>query len=197
MTQKLRIIRLKGNEILPFIADLAKLRIEIFRNYPYLYEGDLEYENNYLTTYVSCPESIMILVLENDHIVGASTAIPLEFETAQCQKPFIDQGMNIQNIFYLGESVLLPEYRGRNIYRHFFHERELAATEYGCHATTFCAIERSPNDSRRPKNYVTLDKIWEHFGYKKYPELCAYYEWKEIGEKTISNKPLIFWLKNL
>ena len=44
MTQPLKIIRLKGQEIVPYIADLAQLRIEIFRDYPYLYLGDLEKE---------------------------------------------------------------------------------------------------------------------------------------------------------
>ena len=69
----LEIIRLKGEEILPHISDLAKLRITILKDYPYLYEGDLEYETRYLHTYVSCPETCMVLVLDNKQIVGAST----------------------------------------------------------------------------------------------------------------------------
>jgi len=197
MKEELKIIRLKGNAILPYISDLAKLRIKIFKDYPYLYEGNLEYEMNYLKTYISFADSIMILIIDREHIVGASTAIPLEFETVEFKKPFLDHGMKIQDIFYLGESVLLPNYRGKNIYRHFFNERESTAIEYGCCITAFCGVERSPDDSRRPNNYVPLDKVWEHFGYEKHPELCAFYEWKEIGEATISKKPLVFWLKNL
>lgn len=197
MTNQLIIQRLKGNAILPYIPELAKLRIEIFKDYPYLYDGDLSYETTYLQTYVSCKESIMVLVFDKTQIVGASTAIPLEFEMPECKQPFLAKDINIQNIFYLGESVLRPNYRGQNIYRHFFQEREAAATEYGCHITAFCAVERNPNDPRRPKDYRPLDKIWQHFGYQKHPELCAYYEWKELGESVASKKPLIFFLKNL
>ncbi len=197
MTQHFQIKRFKGKEILPFISDLAKLRIEVFKEYPYLYVGNMEYETEYLNTYTSCPESVMALVYINNKVVGVSTAIPLEFETAECKQPLIEHAKDIKKIFYLGESVLLPQYRGHNIYRHFFHERETAAQEYGSKITAFCAVERDPHDPRRPKEYMPLDNVWRHFGYEKHPELCAYYEWKEIGEKTESKKPLIFWLKNL
>ncbi|HEX4044785.1 MAG TPA: GNAT family N-acetyltransferase [Gammaproteobacteria bacterium] len=197
MQHEFNILRLKGKEIFPYISDLAKLRIAVFKEYPYLYHGNLEYEKNYLKTYTACSESIMILVIDKQRIVGASTAIPLEFETEACIKPFLDYQMKIQDIFYLGESVLLPDYRGKNIYRRFFHERESAAMEYGSKIATFCAVERSLDDPRRPQGWVSLDKVWQHFNYKKHPTLCAYYEWKELGEETKSAKSLVFWIKNL
>jgi len=197
MNAKLNILRLKGAEIIPYIPTLAKLRIEIFKAYPYLYIGDLRYEMNYLQVYVNCSESIVVLVLDHDKVVGASTAIPLAFETIELKKPFIDNNINIKNVFYFGESVLQPEYRGRNIYRHFFEEREKAAKENDCTIAAFAAIERAKDDPRRPKGYVSLDSIWKHFGYEKHPELCAYFAWKEVGESTQTTKPLIFWLKTL
>lgn len=197
MSTELKIICLKGQKALPFISDLAQLRIKIFREYPYLYEGDVEYENNYLRTYVDCSESFIVLVKDKERVVGVSTAVPLQFEMAECKKPFLDHGMVITEIFYLGESVLLPEYRGQGIYKSFFKERESAAREYGAKTTAFCAVERSEQDLRKPKDYVPLDTIWRHFGYEKHPELCAYFEWKEIGEKAQSPKPMHFWLKRL
>jgi GNAT superfamily N-acetyltransferase len=197
VTTDLKITRLKGQAILPFVDDLAKLRIEILKSYPYLYVGDMEYEKNYLREYVSCPESVMVLVTDNNQVVGASTAIPLEFEHEAFKKPFIDNDMQLNKIFYLGESVLLPAYRGRNVYRHFFKEREAAAKEYGSEITAFCAVERAPNDTRRPADYIPLDGTWKHFGYTRHPQLRAYYEWQEIGETGVSPKPLIFWIKHL
>lgn len=197
MQQKLKIISFKGKDSIPYIPDLAKLRIEIFKNYPYLYIGDMEYETDYLQTYVDCPESVIVVVFDEDKVVGASTAIPLEFETDQFKKPFIEHDIKVPEIFYFGESVLLPAYRGQKIYRQFFQERETAARQYGSKIAAFCEIKRAADDSRRPKDYIPLDKVWRHFGYEKHPELCMYYEWKEIGEETMSAKPLIFWLKKL
>lgn len=131
MKQDLKILCLKGQDILPYIPELAKLRIEIFKSYPYLYDGDLDYEYTYLNTYVKCKESIIVIVFDRNKVVGASSAIPLEFETIEFQKPFLENNISIKDVFYFGESVLKVAYRGRGIYRHFFTERELAAKEYG------------------------------------------------------------------
>ncbi len=197
MNHKFKIVRLKGSEIIPFIPELAKLRINIFKAYPYLYDGNLDYEATYLNTYVTCPESIIVLVFDQDKVVGASSAIPLQFETIEFQQPFLDQHLNLKDIFYFGESVLQPDYRGCGIYKHFFTEREAAAKEYGSKITAFAAIERADDDVRKPKNYVPLDQVWKRFGYQKHSELCAHIKWKEIGEQSETSKPLIFWLKQL
>lgn len=197
MEHELKIVCLNGLEIHPYISELAKLRLHIFHDYPYLYDGDMEYETKYLNKYLQCPDSVMVLALDKEKVVGASTAIPLEFETPEVQKPFLDHGINIHDVFYFGESVLLSTYRGKNIYQHFFQEREKAAKEYGCKIAAFCAVVRRDDDPRRPKDYLPIDIIWQRYGYVKHPELCAYIEWKEIGEDTQSAKPLIFWLKTL
>lgn len=193
----LKIICLKGKEINPYILDLAKLRIEIFHGYPYLYVGDMDFETNYLKTYTECPESILVVVFDKEKVVGASSAIPLEFETIEVQQPFLEHGRDIREVFYFGESVLLPAYRGKSIYRHFFHFREEAARKYGCKIAAFAAIERPDDDPRKPKDYIPLDTVWKRFGYSKHPELCMYLQYKEIGEDYPTKKPLIYWLKDL
>ncbi len=193
----LSIRRLNGANLADAIENLAKLRFTVFREYPYLYDGELDYEMDYLNTYLQCPQAVLIAAYDKDDIVGASTAIPIEFESTECQKPFIDSKQSLKEIFYFGESVLLPQYRKQGVYRHFFNEREAAAREYGSKVTTFCAVKREPNDKRRPKDYVPLDAVWRHFGYQQHPELCAYYPWKEIDNEEKTLKPMIFWMKTL
>ncbi len=197
MPDKLTISTYKGPEVIPFIASLAHLRIHVFKDYPYLYEGDFEYEQKYLNTYVQCQESIMVIVQADNHVVGASSAIPLHFETTAFQQPFLDQNIALDTVFYFGESVLLPEYRGQGVYRHFFQQREAAAIDYGASLTAFAAIERAIDDPRKPKDYLPLDNVWHKFGYQKNPALCAYLAWPEVGESIATQKPLIFWLKKL
>lgn len=193
----LQIERLKGAQIEPYLQDLGNLRIQIFREYPYLYEGDRVYEQNYLKTYLHGSEKTLLIVKDHNQVVGASTALPLEFETVACQKPFIDNHYDLSKVFYFGESVLLPEYRGRGIYKYFFEEREAAAKAYGSQFVAFCTVLRDEDDPRRPRHYVPLDPIWRRFGYQIQPHLKTYYEWKEIGHSESTLKPMIFWMKEL
>src|SRR5580704_8393417 len=98
----MKIQRFSGPDMLSFIPELARLRIEVFRDYPYLYDGNLDYEKKYLQTYVNCPDSVLVVVFDDDKVVGVSTAIPLKFETDDFKSPLIAAGFAINTIFYLG-----------------------------------------------------------------------------------------------
>jgi len=200
MPQPVEIRRFLGHdpELKSFLPDLARLRIEVFRDFPYLYDGTIEYEQHYLETYTQCPESIVVLVLDGDQVVGATTGLPMDAETPEFQKPFLEKGMDPTRIFYCAESVLLPAYRGRGIYPRFFEEREGHARAIGrFDLCSFCCVQRSEDHPLRPAGYVPLDRIWNKFGYAKHPELHTTYDWKDVDEETESSKPMVFWLKPL
>lgn len=186
-----------GNSIDRYTIELAELRTTVFKEYPYLYSGNIEEEMRYLSTYTSCPESIAIFIKENNAIIGASTAIPLQSAAVDTQKPFIDNSHKLSEYLYLGESVLLPDYRGKGLYKHFFKHREDHARKMGCTKTTFCAIERDTNDPRQPKGYVDLSQKWNHFGYNKENKLQTKYEWTETEALSPSVNSMIFWVKSL
>jgi GNAT superfamily N-acetyltransferase len=190
--------RLSGAEIAPHINELAALRIEVFREFPYLYDGDQDYEQKYLQTYVNSPRSICTLVYDGDALVGATTGLPMQDETAEFQKAFVDADYDVAKIFYCGESVLRKAYRGRGIYKHLFRAREEHARSLGgFEIATFCCVQRPADHTLRPKDYVPLNDIWKRFGYTEHPELETRYTWKDIDESDASSKRMRFWLKDL
>jgi GNAT superfamily N-acetyltransferase len=194
----LQVFTVTGAGIEPYIPDLARLRIEVFREYPYLYDGDLGYEARYLRTYSASPESLFVLVRDGDRVVGASTAVPMGHEEAAFQQPFVARGLDPAQVFYYGESVLSRGYRGRGLGGRFFDERERYARALGRfrHAV-FCAVERAPGDPRRPAGYRPLDAFWQARGFRKIPDLTTTYAWKELGEDAASPKVMTFWRKEL
>lgn len=198
MSSTLHIERLAGPQATPLLPELARLRISVFRAYPYLYDGDTGYEENYLATYTASPKSVVVLVRDGDRIVGASTALPLTHEPENVIRPLRQHGYDPARVFYLGESVLLPEYRGQGLGVRFFQEREAHARSLGgfTHAT-FCAVYRPKDDPRRPSDYTPLDEFWKKRGYRKQPSLTTLFSWKDLGEKKESEKTMVFWVKSL
>lgn len=185
-------------ELSRHLPDIAQLRIQVFRDFPYLYDGTPEYEQKYLETYTRCPESIVVLVKDGDRPVGVTTGLPMDAETPEFQKPFVSQGMDPARIFYCAESVLLPEYRGRGVYPQFFAAREGHARALGrFDLCCFCCVQRPDDHPLRPAGYVPLDRIWTRFGYVRHPELATSYDWKDIDEPDETPKPMVFWLKSL
>jgi GNAT superfamily N-acetyltransferase len=154
MSRTLSVKRFTGAQVSEHLPELARLRITVFREFPYLYDGDTAYEERYLKTYTDSADSVMVLVFDGARIVGASTGLPLADETPNVIAPFRQQGMDVDRIFYFGESVLLPEYRGRGFGVRFIHEREVHALALGrFDLTCFCAVDRPLDHPRRPASY--------------------------------------------
>jgi hypothetical protein len=187
-----------GKEIEPVITQLAGLRIEVFRDFPYLYEGNLTYEMEYLQTYVNSERAFLFAVFDNKKMVGATTCIPLMDETNEVKEPFEQRGMNLGEIFYFGESILLKGYRGMGIGNRFFYEREKHANSFGnFKMTCFCAVDRATEHPLRPNDYLPLDEFWKKQGYVKSPSLRSKFSWKDIDESEESDKTMIYWSKNI
>ncbi|MFC4862617.1 GNAT family N-acetyltransferase [Pseudomonas sp. MAHUQ-62] len=189
---------LQGAAIAPHIEDLAHLRLTVFREFPYLYDGTLEYEARYLSTYAESPESLFVLALDGQRVVGASTGLPMADETEEFQRPFRERGWDPKRIFYFGESVLQAEYRGSGLGVRFFAEREGYARRLGrFRHCAFCAVERPDDHPRRPPGYQPLNEFWARRGYSHHPELRTEYHWRDLDEDSQSAKPMSFWLKEL
>lgn len=186
-----------GAAIAPYLPALAALRIAVFREYPYLYDGSLEYEQRYLAGYAASPAGVVVLARAGDRVVGASTALPLADHSDDVAAPLARAGLDPRAVCYFGESVLEPAYRGRGIGGAFFDHREAHARACGFTIAAFCAVVRPPDHPRRPPDYVPLDAFWTRRGYVRRPDLVATMTWRDLDDATETAKPLVFWLKAL
>ncbi|MBN9528297.1 MAG: GNAT family N-acetyltransferase [Alphaproteobacteria bacterium] len=176
---------------------LARLRIAVFRDFPYLYDGDFAYERGYLQTYIDAPEAVVVAALDGTEVVGAATALPLADETDDVKAPFLARGMDLGRIFYFGESILLSAYRGRGIGHGFFDGREARARRCGAAVAAFCAVQRPADHPRRPAGYRPLDDFWRKRGYRPEPGMTTTFAWQDLDETSQSAKPMQFWLRDL
>jgi GNAT superfamily N-acetyltransferase len=192
-----RFTEFSGTAITPHVEGLARLRIAVFREFPYLYDGSEAYERKYLQSYIDSRHSLVVLAHDGDALIGATTGLPMSDESEEFPQPFSQAGYDISKIFYCGESVLDARYRGRGIYRHLFAAREQHARELGFALCAFCCVQRAPDHRLRPADYTPLDPVWRHFGYREHPELFTHYTWKDIDQSESSAKIMRFWTKPL
>jgi GNAT superfamily N-acetyltransferase len=187
---------LHGDEIESYLGSVARLRIEVFREFPYLYDGDLDYERDYLTQYATSQNCIFVVARDNDgQVVGASTGVRMDDADVEFQRPFV--GQDLTEIFYFGESVLDPHWRGRGIGHVFFDEREKFAAGIGCTTCTFCVVERDSNHPNRPADYQPLDGFWHKRGYIRLDHLRTTYAWKDLGDEHETAKEMVYWVRRL
>ena len=193
----LRFQPLIGTDAAPVLDDLAALRIAVFRDWPYLYDGDLDYERRYLTAYRDTPNAIVAAAFDGDRLVGAATGTPMTDHADDFAAAFDGTGYDLSEIFYCAESVLLPEYRGQGAGHRFFDMREAHARDLGAKYVAFCAVQRPADHPARPADYRPLGDFWQKRGYRSLPGVVAEFGWKDIGEATKTRKPLQFWMRSL
>lgn len=188
---------LTGADLDAALDDLAALRISVFRDWPYLYDGDAAYERRYLATYRDSPGAILIGAFDGTRLIGAATGTPMEDHAADFGAAIAAIDLPPARIFYCAESVLLPEYRGRGIGHRFFDGREAQARALGRDHVAFCAVIRPPDHPARPHNARSNDAFWQKRGYAPLPGVTAEYSWRDLGESGETRKPLQFWMRRL
>lgn len=194
---ELRLESLAGAQIRAHLKPLAEVRMAVFRDWPYLYQGSLDYEMRYLDVYVRSPRSLVALVWDDDRCIGATSMLPLCDAEAEMQKPFLDRSLPLERYAYFGESVLLAAYRGRGLGVRFFDLREAHARALGLSHCVFCAVERPSSHPLRPADYTGNDAFWLRRGFRRMDGMVSEFRWPDIGETQVSVKRLTFWQRVL
>lgn len=186
-----------GEEARAYLEPIAAMRIRFFREFPYLYEGSLDYETAYLETYFQSPNSRILLVFKDGKVVGFSNVIPLNEELPEIKSELLGKGLHKDVYFYIGEVMLDPICRGQGLVRRFFAFHEAYAQQRGCSKLVFMTVQRPEQHPERPMGYEGPDSIWRHFGYAKLPDIFIKMPWSQVDTGQEELNTLDIWLKDL
>ncbi len=187
----------RGPDLEAALDQVAQLRITVFRDWPYLYDGTLDYERQYLATYRDNPGALLVGAFHDGTLVGASTSTPMEDHAPEFAAPFRALGIPLEKILYGAESVLLRSYRGIGLGHRFIDLREAHARGLGRSHVAFCSVIRPEDHPARPAAFRGNDAFWRGRGYEPLPGVVARFSWKDLGDWEETEKPLQFWMRGL
>lgn len=191
-----------GNESSSYINMVSKLRIDVFREYPYLYEGEEEYERKYIHGYTTDKRAMIAIAKVDNVVAGISTGIPLISESdivADAKKVFSQANINIGDYYYYGEVIILPQFRGLGIAKMLFSAQDTLIEKWGFKQVCILTVVREHNHPLKPINYKSPDGMWEHLGFFR-NKITTNYHWPTIqADNTVRDvtNTLEFWTKHL
>lgn len=188
---------LTGAALHAVLDDVARLRVSVFREFPYLRDAAFDSERGSLGTYEHNDDAVLVGAFDEDRIVGAATGAPMEDHAEAFGDAMERAAIPIARAFYLAESVLLPGYRGRGVGHRFFDLREAHARGLGRAWTVFSAAHRPDDHPLRPPDHRALSPFWRARGYAPLPGIVARARWKDVDEDTPSTKTLQVWARAL
>lgn len=172
------------------------MRIAIFKEFPYLYEGNIESEKEYLDVFFNSQKSLILLVFDGDKVVGCSSVVPLDEESDTIQKPFLDRNIDPKDYLYIGEAMIKKPYRNLGILGKFFVPAyNNHAKIHGFKHLVFITVNRAHSHPQRPSDYRNLEPIWQHFGYKLMPGMFVKASWLQSDTLKEEENELGVWIK--
>lgn len=187
----------RAGQLASAAESLAELRVGVFRGYPYLYDGTLEGEREYIDDFRQCPSAMTGVARDGERIVGVVTCQGLDDAKEFFRKPFVEAGLNSSEYAYFGECILLAEYRGLGIGRWLVELASAHALAIGKRKECLCMVDREADHPLRPTGYMPVDGFCRELGFVRHPELKAEGWWEQVdGEpgKPVFNT-LTFWTR--
>lgn len=186
-----------GNAIAGVLDTLASLRLEIFREYPYLYDGRREDELDYLKSYAEAPDACVILAYDGSTIAGAATGMPFIHEGAQMLAAIAGSRYSVENLYYVGELLFYPAYRNKGLGLLLLDQLEQYICSLGRYRQLVCAtVERPDTHPLRPDGYVPITRFLARSGFNLIPGVTTSFAWLETDGVTCTH-PMQFWIKVL
>lgn len=192
-----------GSEIIKNIPEVAQFRIKYFRDYPYLYEGNIAEEEKYLKGFCEDSKSLLLLIKDSSgETIAVSTSLPLISNStilAGVPELFESKGLSPEVFFYYGEVIISLNYRSLGLTRKIFSIQEEYGKSLGLSSISLSTVFRESSDPRRPENYTKHNLIWFKMGFKK-TDIRIDYEWPTIqanGEVKNIKNPMVFFIKEI
>lgn len=170
------------------IKQISSLMSEAFADYPYLYADLIEEQKEYVEQILSNPNSIFIIMSCENEIVAALFGFPLSNTdsadiAAKVKSTLIKAGYEVDSFFYLAEVVVKKEFRKKGLLSKILQlfEKEVEKKEY--RKISLVTIQMPYDHQLKPVDYIDIDLIWEHLGYKKTPLKFSFAENSFINEE--------------
>lgn len=194
-------IELFVKDIVPYLPFVAEQRINAYREYPYLYNGKMEEEIQYLDWFSKLKHSAIVIAFYNDEPVGFITGTALaafDEHNKGSIELFKNSGMAFDAYYYIADAIVKPEHRNKSLVTHMAQMIEEHAEILGY--TSVCFVNESHElHPLKPEGYKELDGLFKKNGYSK-TEMIITYRWQTRhvdGSTQEQNHEMNYWKKNL
>jgi GNAT superfamily N-acetyltransferase len=188
--------RLTGSAIAGQLEALAALRLAIFAEYPYLYRGQRAEELAYLGSYAEKPGGCVILAEANGTVIGAAAGMPLRHEGAALRDPVVAIPWPVDQLYYVGELLFRPAYRGRGLGQRLLAEYEGHIRTLGFSKIVCVTVERPVDHPLRPDSDLPIDRFLARTGFVRLDGVTTRFSWLEV-DGVRRDHTMQFWMKDL
>ncbi len=188
----------RGQEIQSHLKEMKKLCDAIYCESPYLHNGQDGGYDSYLESYSKVKEAVVCIAYDEGKIVGFGAGMPMSQANDVYKRPLEDHAHDLDQLFYLAEFGLKPEYQGKGFEEKMLAEIEKFVKESKAYKMIcLCEIDDVSNPTQKPPGTVVRDGFWIRQGFSRSPHLHFLIFWTNINETSESPHMANYWTKKV
>lgn len=190
-----------GKDVQAIVPFIAQQRVSEFREYPYLYEGNIAEDTEHCQWFAQLPHSAVAVAYLAGKPVGfiSSTSFAdFDVHFKGSIALFENNGLDPHNFIYIPEAIIMPEHRGKSLTEKLHALIEKHAKSLGYKGICF-AEESHDKHPLKPATYKGLEGLFLRAGYTK-TQMIIKFPWLTIqpdGSLKDEDHELCYWIKNL
>lgn len=190
-----RIEIFRGCEIAPYTQQIVELCNAIYREPPYLYNGEDEEYTAYIESYSQSNDAIICLAFDNEKAVGLAIATPMLKTRDLYKKTLLEHGYELDSLFYLGEFGLNSNYHNCGIEEAIYYKIENLVRK----ADAYSMICLWEIEDLYQKNFEDTPghDFWNKLGFLRHREVNFEISWTNIGDSKESTHLAVYSIKIL
>jgi hypothetical protein len=155
-----------------FIDVVPEIMLKTFKEFPYLYSPTLQEDKEYFSWYAKHEKGMLVTAQHENDLAGFITGIPMNylatmdfFHGPEISAQFKKNNIDIDNYYYCGEIIVLPDFRENHICSKMFAEFESQVKAWGYEGICLITSDRENDHPLKPVNYLDSRLIWAHYGF--------------------------------
>lgn len=188
---------LQFHDVEPLWPQIVKLMDAVYMEYPNLYDGAGDGYDYNLDVFRKARDTHFCLIFDGPKIVGFIGSMCMEDAVTSYMKHLTAKNIPLQSKYYIGETVILPEYRGKGLGKKLHEAAETHARHLDYSEFWLCTLDESRVTTPAPAKYSSGEKFWRNRGFTRHPELIFNTRYKAVGESAETAHGMIFYSKRL
>lgn len=196
LRQQVRVETYRGEDIVTNAVDIVDLVERVWLHYPYFKSIDKAVYTECLKFFSQCDSVAICVAYEGAKAIGVALGILMK-EMPECyKKPFVDNALQFDKLYYVGEFGLDPRYSCRGIKKSLYKALENFATQIHT-VQAICRWELDPLPNRAGPSFVPKSSFWKKMGFATQSELAIELPWQHAGDDIETTHRAVYMIKSL
>lgn len=190
-----------GIQMLSLLPMASQWFMQMYQEFPYLYQGNDSYEHDYTKMYHDVAHAVMAVASVENTYVGMALGLPVyAVDFVPLGALLQEKGYCPQQVFYISDVIVQEKYRKLGIATQLMRVMQEQALSWGYTSLCLATVVRDSSHPLCPSTFQSSDRLWLKLGFLKTDILLEPIIWPTVQpDGTVQDyaNSMVLWIKSI